>query len=133
MDRESQGEEAVNLSGMLNEEGFLKDPSEWNEEVAREIARREGLEELDSTHWKIIRYLRRYHEEYDYLPTLRRACGISGDWSDSCLSCFFRNNPVKAVKIAGIPEPGAELKACYHGVCKCDRPSSEEARKKSRG
>jgi len=28
------------------------------------------------------------------------------------------------VKIAGIPEPGGELKSYYHGVCKCDRPAS---------
>lgn len=114
----------MNLSAMLNEKGFLKDPSQWNEEVAREIARREGLDHLDPMHWEIIRFLREYYEEYDYLPTLRRACQVSGDWKDSCMSCFFRNNPMKAVKIAGIPEPGDDLKAYYHGTCKCDRPSS---------
>jgi len=114
----------MNVSEMLNEDGFLKDPSSWNEDVAREIARCEGLADLDSTHWDIVRFLREYYEQYDYLPTLRRACKVSGDWKDSCLSCFFRNNPMKAVKIAGIPEPGEELKAYYHGVCKCDRPSS---------
>ena len=36
----------MNLSEKLNERGFLKDPSLWNEEVASEIARREGLEDL---------------------------------------------------------------------------------------
>ena len=114
----------MNLSEMLTENGFLKDPSDWNEEVANEIARREGLDHLDTMHWEIVRYLRAHYEEYNFLPTLRRACKISGDWKDSCLSCFFRNNPMKAVKIAGIPEPGSELKSYYHGICKCDRPPS---------
>jgi tRNA 2-thiouridine synthesizing protein E len=118
------GEVPMNLYGMLNERGFLKDPSKWNEEVPRQIARREGLKDLDSTHWEIVRYLRRHYEEYDYVPTLRRACKISSDWRVSCLSCFFRSDPMKAGKIAGIPESGGDLKTYNHGLCKCDRPQN---------
>lgn len=114
----------MNVSDLLNENGFLRDTSAWSEPVAREIARREGLHELDPTHWEIIRFLRSYFQEKDFLPTLHRACKVHGDWRESCLSCHFRNNPMKAVKIAGLPEPGDDLKAYYHGVCQCNRPSS---------
>jgi TusE/DsrC/DsvC family sulfur relay protein len=112
------------LSEVLNEKGFLNEPAQWNEEVALEVARREGMEGLDDMHWRIIRYLRDYYQKCDFLPTLRRACKVSGEWRNSCLSCFFRNDPLKAVKIAGLPEPGDDIKAYYHGACKCKRPSS---------
>ncbi len=114
----------MTLSEILNENGYLREPSLWSAEVARQIARREGLENLDNMHWEIIRFLRKHYAEFDYLPTLRRTCKVSGDWSESCLSCFFRDDPLKAVKIAGIPEPTDDLKAYYRGVCKCKRPST---------
>lgn len=53
--------------------------------MEKEIASREGLEHFDTMHLEIIRFLRKYYEEYDYLPTLRRACKVSGDGKESCL------------------------------------------------
>jgi tRNA 2-thiouridine synthesizing protein E len=112
------------LSEMLNEKGFLKESVQWNEGVALQIARREGREGLDEMHWRIIRYLRDYYQKYDFLPTLSRACRVSGEWRNRCLSCLFSNDPLKAVKIAGLPEPGNDIKAYYRGVCRCKRPAS---------
>ncbi len=112
------------LSEVVDEKGFLKEPEQWNEEVALQIARREGMEGLDEMHWRIIQCLRDYYHKYDFLPTLSRACKVSGEWGNSCLCCFFRNDPLKAVKIAGLPEPGDEVKTYYHGVCRCKRPVS---------
>lgn len=44
-------------------EGFLLDPSEWNPEVAQELARREGIE-LSEDHWQVLKFMRDYYEEH---------------------------------------------------------------------
>jgi len=38
----------------VNEEGFLTNPSEWTKEIAVELAKEEGIEELTEAHWKVI-------------------------------------------------------------------------------
>ena len=116
------------LSEILNEHGFLKHPDQWDEQVGVAIAEREGLSNLDKMHWRIICYLREYYEEYEIVPTLSRACRVSGEWENSCLSCFFQRDPLKAAKIAGLPEPGGKVKAYYRGICRCRRPLSGASR-----
>ena len=39
----------------VDEDGFLQDPSLWNEEVARLFAKTEGIDEMTDEHWKIGR------------------------------------------------------------------------------
>ena len=46
----------------LNEEGFLTDPSQWTEDVAVELARREGIDPLTDRHWEVIRFMRAEYE-----------------------------------------------------------------------
>jgi len=53
-----------------DEEGFLLDPSEWNEEVARHIAAGERLE-LTDQRWEIVRYVRDYFESRGAVPEAR--------------------------------------------------------------
>ena len=43
-------------------EGYLLDRSQWSEEFARQLARREGLE-LTPAHWEVIRFLRDFYAE----------------------------------------------------------------------
>jgi len=123
--REGKRHIGESLYELLNDNGFLtEDAAQWTEELALRIAAREGLDRLDSMHWKIISALRAYYETYQFVPTLRRACRVSGEWENSCLSCFFRGDPLKAVKIAGLPEPGGEVKSYYRGMCRCGRPGA---------
>ncbi|NIT57148.1 MAG: sulfite reductase subunit gamma, partial [Aliifodinibius sp.] len=42
----------------FNDEGFMTDPEQWNEDIARELARQEGIVELTEDHWEIIRFCR---------------------------------------------------------------------------
>lgn len=44
-------------------EGFLLDPTEWDPEVAEELARRAGLE-LTEEHWQILKFMRDYYDEH---------------------------------------------------------------------
>ena len=42
----------------VNDEGFMTDPSEWDKDVAVEMAKEEGIPELTADHWKIIDFCR---------------------------------------------------------------------------
>lgn len=54
----------------VDEEGFLVNRSDWNEEVAKEMARADGLE-LTPAHWEVIHFMREYYEEYQFTPPVR--------------------------------------------------------------
>ena len=53
-------------------EGYLLDPSEWSEDVAQEIARREELP-LDADRWTVVRFVREYFESRQSVPEARFA------------------------------------------------------------
>ena len=42
----------------LNDEGFFVRPEQWTEEMAPELAHREGLEPLTEAHWTVLRFMR---------------------------------------------------------------------------
>jgi TusE/DsrC/DsvC family sulfur relay protein len=51
-------------------EGFLLDPSDWNERVAVAIAEQESIP-LTPAHWEIVHFVRDYYEEYQSVPENR--------------------------------------------------------------
>ena len=53
-----------------DEDGFLTKIEDWNEEIAGYIAQKEGIE-MSEEHWKVVRYLRGYYEEYKICPMIR--------------------------------------------------------------
>ena len=89
----------------LNEEGFLTDAAEWNEDVAVELARREGIDSLTDRHWEVIRFMRKEFFEKGTGPTVRLLGKTSGVPVKE-LYVLFPKGPAKiAAKIAGIPKP----------------------------
>ncbi len=88
-----------------NEEGFLVDPSQWNDEVAVELARREGIDPLTDRHWQVIRFMRSEYETKGTGPTVR-VLGKTSGVSIKELYQLFPKGPAKlAAKVAGIPKP----------------------------
>jgi dissimilatory sulfite reductase related protein len=88
-----------------NEEGFLVDPAQWNDEVAVELARREGIDPLTDRHWQVIRFMRSEYETKGTGPTVR-VLGKTSGVSIKDLYQLFPKGPAKlAAKIAGIPKP----------------------------
>ena len=51
-------------------DGFLLDPSEWNQEVAEVIAK-EFDDTLNEEHWIVIKYIRSYFDQHQKVPELR--------------------------------------------------------------
>jgi tRNA 2-thiouridine synthesizing protein E len=89
----------------VNDEGFLVDPSAWTEDMARELADREGITELSDRHWVVIRFMRREYDEKGTGPTVR-VLGKTSGVSVKELYELFPKGPAKtAAKIAGIPKP----------------------------
>ena len=88
----------------VNDEGFLENPDEWNELVASEIARAQGIE-LTEPHWRVIRFMRSEYAEKGTGPTVR-VLGKTSGVSIKELYQLFPKGPAKvAAKIAGIPKP----------------------------
>ncbi len=87
----------------LNEEGYLTDSSQWNEEVAKEIAGEEEIE-LTEKHFEVINFLRQKSDEGVDI-TIRKV-GKSGIIDIKGLYTLFPKKPLKkSSRIAGIPKP----------------------------
>ena len=90
----------------VNGEGFLLDPSVWNDEIALALAKREeGLDELTEGHWAVIRFIRSHYEEKRSAPMVRDVCKGSGVRLQQIYD-LFPSGPAKgACKLAGLPKP----------------------------
>jgi TusE/DsrC/DsvC family sulfur relay protein len=89
----------------LNEEGFFLHPEQWTEDMAPELAAREGIDRLTEAHWKVIRFMRSEYFEKGTGPTVR-VLGKTSGVSIKELYQLFPKGPAKvAAKIAGIPKP----------------------------
>ncbi len=96
---------------VLTREGFLADHRQWNEQVAKVLASREGLE-LTEAHWEVIRFIRDYYLRVEHLPNMRIfvkavAQALGEDKGNSrYLHRLFPKGPLKyACKLAGLPKP----------------------------
>ncbi len=90
----------------MNEEGFLVHPEDWNEDVARALAREEeGISQLTEEHWSVIRYIRQYYLENNIAPMVRSVCKTTG-FPLKRIYELFPSGPAKgACKVAGLPKP----------------------------
>ena len=91
----------VNLD--LTEDGYLKNLSQWNKEVALEIAKEEGITMTDR-HWDVITYLQDQFKKEK--PLSIRSVGKSGVVTIKEFYDLFPQGPLKkSSRIAGIPKP----------------------------
>lgn len=89
----------------LNDEGFFVDPNQWTEDMAPELARREGIDPLTESHWTVLRFVRAQYFDKGTGPTVR-VLGKTSGVSVKELYQLFPKGPAKvAARIAGIPKP----------------------------
>ncbi len=91
----------------VDADGFLMNTGEWTEALAVVLAAKEGIERLSEEQFDILRFLRMYYEKYHFFPVVRFVCKSVGQ-SGACITDRF-SDPVKAWKIAGLPNPGEEV------------------------
>ncbi|NRD74143.1 TusE/DsrC/DsvC family sulfur relay protein [Shewanella sp. VB17] len=92
-------------------QGYLKNITDWNENIAQIIATKENIE-LTPAHWEVINFVRDFYLEFKTSPAIRvlvKAIGLKlgGDKGNSkYLYTLFPVGPAKqATKIAGLPKP----------------------------
>lgn len=54
----------------VDEEGYLIDPADWNEQLARILAQQENIE-LGDGHWVAINFMRGFYQEHQVIPDVR--------------------------------------------------------------
>lgn len=93
----------------FDSDGFLVDPSAWDEAVANRIASADGLGHLDDVQLGVLRALRQEYSKHRSVIALSHVCHLSGQRPD-CMQHLFPN-PREAWRVGGLPNPGEEAKA----------------------
>jgi dissimilatory sulfite reductase related protein len=88
----------------VNEEGFLTDPTAWDEELGAELARLIGIEMSDA-HWELIRFLRADYPTTGETATLRRVSTRTGVPVKQIFGLFPKKPAKKMAYVAGLPKP----------------------------
>lgn len=92
----------------FDEDGFIKQPQIWNEQIARLLAKMDGLNELTDQHWIVIHTLRKHFNHFGTPPMFHHV-GIVNHMDKHCVEQLF-NSQRKAWRVAGLPNPGEEAK-----------------------
>lgn len=90
---------------ILDEEGFLIDPSDWTCAFTEQKAREASIE-LNSKHWHLIDIIRDKYLRLGALPPMRSVCRAAGFEKHELKQQF--GSCIKLWKIAGLPNPGEE-------------------------
>ena len=89
----------------VDEDGFLVDPTLWNEDIVQVFAELEETGDLTEDHWKVINYLRDYYKKFGIAPMVRKLCKETGYPLNEIYE-LFPSGPAKgACKLAGLPKP----------------------------
>ena len=89
----------------LDGDGFMQEPEKWNDELAREIAKTDGIADLTENHWKVIRIIRDNYEEKGLAPMVRVICKESGLKLRDIYDLFPLGPARGACRVAGLPKP----------------------------
>ena len=94
-----------------DEEGYITNLSDWDKDLALEIAKTENID-MDDEHWAVVNFLRDYYEEYQIAPAVRvlikaikKSMGPEKGNNKYMYELFPYGPAKQACKIAGLPKP----------------------------
>lgn len=98
----------------IDENGFLVEPDEWNADVARALARQQGIE-LTEDHWEVIAFMREFLAEHSVAADARfvmrfleqRAGNPGKSGRDLLFELFPYGYVGQACRISGMRQPRA--------------------------
>ena len=88
----------------FNEEGYLLEPDQWDQAVARLIGQEHDINLLTEAHWQIIEFIREFYKQEGKAPgplEIEQATGF--DLRKICN--LFPSDLNTAYKMAGLPKP----------------------------
>ncbi|GBE04850.1 MAG TPA: TusE/DsrC/DsvC family sulfur relay protein [Nitrospirae bacterium] len=95
----------------VDEEGYLTDWQVWEEGMAGEMAKADGLE-LTGEHWDIIKFLRSYFTKYQIAPMIKiltkeiaKTMGKEKGNTKYLYQLYPAGPAKQACRYAGLPKP----------------------------
>lgn len=93
----------------IDGEGYLIDPADWNEDLAKEFALQENIP-LTEDHWDAINFMRQYYAEHQVAPDVRHvtkhlALRLGPESRNKIFELFPYGYVKQACKIAGMKRP----------------------------
>jgi TusE/DsrC/DsvC family sulfur relay protein len=92
-------------------EGYLVNPSDWDDEVAMQLAQEEGIT-LTDVHWLILRFMRQFYDEHQVAADVRfvikfldNDLGYNKKGRELLFKLFPYGYVKQACKIAGMKRP----------------------------
>ncbi|MDK9723896.1 MAG: TusE/DsrC/DsvC family sulfur relay protein [Sterolibacteriaceae bacterium MAG5] len=103
--------DANNRMPARDAEGYLVEPTEWDEDVAAHLARELDID-LEDDHWDVIRYMRTLYDDRRVAPDARHIIKhleerYPGAGRKRLFELFPYGYPAQACKIAGMKRPRA--------------------------
>lgn len=89
----------------IDADGNLVNINDWNEDIAAELAKEEGIDVLTEKHWQVINYMRKVYSETGDSPSIRKLTKESGVDTKALYALFPKGPAKKAARIAGLPKP----------------------------
>ena len=89
----------------LDGDGFMVDHTQWTAEIARALAKEEGIELLSERHFDVLNYMRSEFEATGTGPSIRKLKNSGGVPTKELYGLFPGGPAKKAARIAGIPKP----------------------------
>ena len=89
----------------LDADGHLANITDWDENLAKELAKLEGINELTERHWIVLNFMRKEFQAKGDAPSIRKLTKESGVSTKELYELFPGGPAKKAAKIAGIPKP----------------------------
>jgi tRNA 2-thiouridine synthesizing protein E len=93
----------------VDAEGFLTNPQQWNEQLAEQLARENGIPELTERHWLVVRFMRERYLTTGTAPSIRALGKESGVPIRSSTSSSPRARPSSPPRSAASPSPRLHL------------------------
>ena len=96
---------------IVDAEGYLVEPQDWNEALAAEFARQENIE-LTADHWDVIHFMRAFFDEHQVAPDARYVIKhlverIGSEGRNRLFALFPYGYVKQACRIAGMKRPRA--------------------------
>jgi tRNA 2-thiouridine synthesizing protein E len=89
----------------FDNDGFMMEPSLWNEDIALAIAIEEGIGEMTEDHWRVAKFIRDYWKENDLAPAVRLICQELGLGVRQIYKLYTSGPARGACRVAGLPKP----------------------------